>query len=76
MPGCDRPASWCDGHHIRHWIHGGPTALHNLILLWRHHALVHRPGWDIHIDLDGHPVFTPPALIDPTRTPRPSRPRC
>src|SRR5205807_8064372 len=22
-PGCERPASWCDGHHLLHWIHGG-----------------------------------------------------
>ncbi|MGH3980458.1 MAG: HNH endonuclease signature motif containing protein [Pseudonocardiaceae bacterium] len=56
MPGCDRPASWCEGHHIRHWVHGGPTALHNLLLLCRrHHVLVHRPGWDIHLDPTGTP---------------------
>ncbi|MCA1675994.1 MAG: HNH endonuclease, partial [Actinobacteria bacterium] len=23
MPGCDRPASWCEGHHRIHWAHGG-----------------------------------------------------
>ncbi|MDQ3990017.1 MAG: HNH endonuclease, partial [Actinomycetota bacterium] len=77
MPGCDRPASWCEGHHRIHWAHGGPTALHNLLLLCRrHHVLVHRPGWDIHLDSGGHPVFTPPAVLDPTRTPRPSQMRC
>ena len=32
-PGCDRPARWCDNHHIWHWIDGGPTALWNLKLL-------------------------------------------
>ncbi len=32
-PGCDRPASWTSGHHLAHWIHGGATDLHNLILL-------------------------------------------
>jgi len=77
MPGCDRPASWCEAHHRVHWAHGGATALPNLLLLCRrHHMLVHRPGWDIHLDPHGHPVFTPPALLDPTRTPRPSRLRC
>lgn len=41
-PGCDRPASWCDAHHIRHWLDGGPTDLDNLRLLCRrHHTLVH-----------------------------------
>src|SRR5437016_5872193 len=33
-PGCERPASWCDGHHLVHWIHGGETNLGNLVLLW------------------------------------------
>ena len=32
-PGCERPASWCDGHHLVHWIHGGTTDLDNLVLL-------------------------------------------
>ena len=35
--GCDRPARWCDAHHIVHWIDGGPTDLANLQLLCRHH---------------------------------------
>lgn len=42
-PGCDRPARWCDIHHIVHWVDGGPTAISNLILLCRyHHTLEHR----------------------------------
>lgn len=42
-PGCDRPARWCDLHHIVHWADGGPTAIWNLILLCRyHHTLEHR----------------------------------
>ncbi len=35
--GCDRPARWCDAHHIRHWADGGTTSLDNLTLLCRHH---------------------------------------
>jgi len=67
MPGCDRPASWCIGHHIIHWADGGPTWLSNLTLLCRyHHAAAHRPGWEIHLDSDGYPVFTPPAFLDPS----------
>jgi hypothetical protein len=31
---CDRPAKWSVAHHIVHWIHGGPTDLDNLVLLW------------------------------------------
>jgi hypothetical protein len=29
FPGCT--ARRCDGHHIRHWAHGGPTRLDNLV---------------------------------------------
>jgi hypothetical protein len=40
--GCTAPASWCDAHHIIHWVDGGVTALINLILLCRkHHTAVH-----------------------------------
>jgi len=35
--GCDRPARWCDAHHIIHWADGGPANLDNLQLLCRHH---------------------------------------
>src|SRR5881296_708211 len=40
FPGCGlRPGQ---GHHIRHWAHGGPTTLSNLALLCRrHHRAVH-----------------------------------
>jgi hypothetical protein len=47
-PGCERPASWCDGHHIVHWINGGGLELENMVLLCqRHHWLVHEGGWQI-----------------------------
>ena len=35
FPGCDRPVAWTDGHHLAHWIDGGPTALWNVWLLCR-----------------------------------------
>jgi hypothetical protein len=42
-PGCDRPPSHCEAHHIWHWEHGGPTNLDNLLLLcWHHHRQHHR----------------------------------
>jgi hypothetical protein len=41
-PGCDRPPSHCQPHHIWHWTRGGPTDLNNLILLcWHHHRERH-----------------------------------
>jgi hypothetical protein len=70
MPGCDRPASWCDAHHGLHWSQGGVTALGNVCLLCeRHHTIVHKDGWLISI-IDGRPWFTPPRWIDPDQTPR------
>ena len=33
FPGCR--ATRCDSHHVRHWVHGGETALSNLVLLCR-----------------------------------------
>jgi Domain of unknown function (DUF222) len=50
FPGCDRPVSWCDAHHLKHWVHGGETSIWNMILLCRrHHVLVHECGWRIHL---------------------------
>ena len=46
FPGCDRTASWCEGHHVVHVAHGGPTCLANLALVCtRHHHRLHQPGW-------------------------------
>jgi Domain of unknown function (DUF222) len=71
FPGCDRPPRWCDGHHIRHWADGGPTCLHNAVLLCgRHHQLIHHDDWAVRIAADGLPEFLPPARIDPHRRPR------
>jgi hypothetical protein len=70
FPGCDRPPAWCDGHHIVHWVDGGPTSLDNSVLLCgHHHRLVHRGEWHVTLDRDRHPQFTPPPWIDPERKP-------
>ena len=43
FPRCTAPATWCDAHHLRHWLDGGPTNLTNGVLLCeRHHTIVHR----------------------------------
>ncbi|MGH3941259.1 MAG: HNH endonuclease signature motif containing protein [Pseudonocardiaceae bacterium] len=70
FPGCGRPPRYCHAHHIVHWVDGGETKLTNLCLLCEyHHIIVHRQGWHIRLDGRGLPEFTPPAIIDPTRTP-------
>jgi hypothetical protein len=41
FPGCTH-TRFLDGHHIRHWAHGGETKLSNLVMLCRfHHRQVH-----------------------------------
>jgi 5-methylcytosine-specific restriction protein A len=70
FPGCGRPASWCEVHHIRPWEDGGETALHNCAMLCRvHHRLIHSTEWIVRIR-EGLPEFIPPAWIDPSRQPR------
>ena len=61
-PGCERPASWCDGHHIVSWIDGGPTDLQNLVLLCRrHHRMVHEGGWQL-LRVDGKVTTVAPTV--------------
>ncbi len=68
---CDRPPTWCEAHHIRHWKRDeGRTDLAEGILLCKHHhLLVHNNGWEIARDDNGYWI-TPPADVDPSRTPR------
>jgi hypothetical protein len=59
FPGCDRPQSWCDAHHVVHWADGGPTALSNLVLLCRRHHRATHGGFTVRL-IDGVPVFRRP----------------
>ncbi|ORA05087.1 HNH endonuclease signature motif containing protein [Mycolicibacterium bacteremicum] len=60
-PGCGRPVSWCDAHHIRPWSEGGCTSLDNGVLLCRlHHTLIHHGGWTVYLGRDRYPWFIPP----------------
>ncbi len=71
--GCDRPPSWCQGHHIREWVRDhGPTDLENLILLChQHHHLVHEGGWSITGTASRNLTFHPPVTArGPFRPPK------
>ncbi len=73
FPGCDRPPTWCDAHHITHWADHGPTSLANLVLLCgNHHRTIHHKGWQVRL-AGGHPEFIPPPWVDPARAPRRNR---
>src|SRR5438105_10267515 len=62
FPGCDRPASWCEGHHLKFWGDGGPTKLENLgLVCGRHHRKVHEEGWSLE-RRDRRWIAKPPAL--------------
>jgi hypothetical protein len=54
-PGCDRPPTWCEGHHVQWISQNGKTKLDNLVLLCRrHHRLLHhRPGVVAKLEPDG-----------------------
>jgi HNH endonuclease len=59
--GCGRPPAWCEAHHLRHWVHGGPTDLGNLALVCRaHHWAVHEGGWRLERDPEGRLTAIPP----------------
>jgi hypothetical protein len=59
--GCDRPAAWTDGHHLRHRAHGGKNTLRNLVLLCRrHHRRVHEGGWRLQWGERGELLASPP----------------
>jgi hypothetical protein len=73
FPGCPHLA-FVEGHHIRHWLHGGETSLANAVLLCpTHHHGVHdghftieRVGKDLmFIDADGDEIEQAPAPYPP-----------
>ena len=59
FPGCGLPFG--QGHHIKHWAHGGPTKLSNLAMLCRrHHRAVHEEGFQVERQANGELVFRRP----------------
>ena len=70
FPHCAHPPEWCERHHIREWVDGGPTDLDNLTLVCRyHHRHFAMNGWACRINPDGIPEWLPPPHVDRARTP-------
>ena len=72
FPGCDRPPSWTEAHHIRHWVRdrGGSNVSDGMLLCRHHHLLCHNNHWEIERD-GGEYLLIPPADIDPAQTAMP-----
>ena len=70
-PGCQRPPSHTQAHHIKWWKRdAGPSDLANGIMLCsHHHHRVHDDGWGIVIR-DQRSWFIPPPHLDPEQRPR------
>jgi hypothetical protein len=61
FPGCMNQR-YVHGHHIKHWLHGGPTSLDNLVLLCSfHHRLVHEAGFTLTLLPDGEVEVSTPT---------------
>ncbi|MEZ0094726.1 DUF222 domain-containing protein [Streptacidiphilus sp. EB129] len=64
-PGCTRPPTWCEAHHLVHWADGGDTSLDNLALLCgEHHTDLHQTGWELQMR-NGTPHAVPPPDMSP-----------
>ncbi len=71
FPGCGRPPTWTDAHHILPWSQGGETNLDNTVLLCRDdHTKVHHGGWQVRIGSDRQPWFLPPGKTEWIRSHR------
>lgn len=71
FPGCE-DMRYAEAHHVRHWAHGGPTDLDNLVLVCGfHHKRVHEHGWSVIKRSDGTiEWFTPGGRLHGVRIPR------
>ncbi|WP_375385490.1 DUF222 domain-containing protein [uncultured Microbacterium sp.] len=71
-PGCTRPASYCEAHHIDPYAAGGRTDVDRGLLLCRHHHMtLHNQGWRIsrvgHEEFFLHPPGRGAAVAMPTK---------
>ncbi|MEA2682373.1 MAG: hypothetical protein QOK05_701 [Chloroflexota bacterium] len=60
--GCDRPAEWCDGHHVDPFAQGGLTAAdRGELQCGFHHRLIDPGGWAVVVGTDGVRRAVPPG---------------
>jgi hypothetical protein len=83
VPGCGATRG-LHAHHIQHWEDGGPTELHNLVLVCPyHHRLHHRglitikgPADALTVTDDTGQLLSPGSLARPPTQPPPAVPPC
>jgi len=65
-PGCERPPSWCEAHHIHHWHrdHGKTDIADGILLCRHHHLLAHNNGWEIERAGPSYRLIPPPGPPD------------
>ncbi|MDQ3734396.1 MAG: HNH endonuclease [Actinomycetota bacterium] len=69
-PGCARPTSWCQVHHLTPWAEGGRTDQTNGgLFCWHHHRDIEHGNWEA-LHHRGRIWLRPPANLDPNRRPR------
>jgi hypothetical protein len=70
-PGCDRPPSWTESHHINEFArdHGETNIADGILLCKHHHLHFHNTGWQIRRDDLGRYWLIPPKDHDPEQTP-------
>jgi len=74
FPGCGRPTSWCQVHHLVAYGAGGATSERNgTALCGFHHRLVHRRGWRGELVV-AQVVWHPPDRAAPLVPPPPWAP--
>ena len=70
FPGCTVGPMQCEAHHITDFAISGKTTVDDGTMACGYHHRDHqRIGWICQM-IDGIPHWTPPAWIDPARTPR------
>jgi hypothetical protein len=70
LPGCSRPPSQTEAHHVVDWAKLGETNLDEMVLLCDYdHDTFEARGWTIEM-INGVPWCTPPPWLDPEQRPR------
>ncbi len=73
FPGCNRPPSWTEAHHIDEWLldHGKTDIAEGVLLCRHHHLLTHNNGWRVQRS-GGEYWVVPPPSEDPEQRPIPA----